>query len=46
MGITRELNKEAPNVFLYYVYYYYKSYSKLHMSSISPPYYYHKANIL
>ena len=34
------------HVFLHYIYYYYKSYSKLHVLFISLLYYYHKTNIL
>ena len=36
------------DVFLYYIYiyYYYKFYPKLYVSSISPPYHYHKTNML
>ena len=44
MGITRKLNKEFPMYF--YIYYYYKSYPKLHVLSISPLYCYYKASIL
>jgi len=38
--------QEVPDVFLYYIYYYYKFCSKLHMLSISLLYYYYKINIL
>jgi len=36
MGITRELNKESL-IYSYTIYYYYKFYPKLHVSSMSPP---------
>jgi len=37
--------QEVSNVFLYYIYYYYKFYPKLHVSFISLLYYYYKTNI-
>ena len=38
--------QEVSNVFLHYIYYYYKFCSKLYMLSISLLYYYYKINML
>ena len=42
----KRAQQKVSNVFLHYIYYYHKSYPKLHMLSMSPLYCYHKTNIL
>ena len=42
----KRTQQEVSNVFLYYIYYYYKSYPKLHILSMNLLYYYYKTDML
>ena len=45
-GDHKKTQQGVSNVFLHYIYYYYKSYSKLHILFMNLLYHYYKTNIL